>query len=209
MMQTSPAGVAALAAHEGIVRAPYLDSVGVWTIGIGHTAGAGDPKPAAMAKGVEISLAEVFAIFRRDIARFEADVNRAVKVPLKQHEFDALVSFHFNTGGIAKAKLTEALNRGDRAGAADGFMGWLKPPEIRRRREAEQRLFRDGVYPGGSVPIYGVTAKNKPGAVKDLIPAAAVAGLISGGSSTVDPIETRFAALEERIARLEMGRIAG
>ena len=40
-MKTSDAGLFALALHEGIVPAPYKDSVGVLTYGIGHTLGAG------------------------------------------------------------------------------------------------------------------------------------------------------------------------
>ena len=36
-------------------------------------------------------------------------------VPLAPHEFDALVSFHYNTGAIARAALTGAFNAGDRA----------------------------------------------------------------------------------------------
>ena len=31
--------------------------------------------------------------------------------------------------------------------------GWLKPAAIRSRREAERDLFRDGRYPGGTIPV--------------------------------------------------------
>jgi len=165
-MKTSDKGIYAIALHEGIVPAPYLDSVNVWTFGLGHTASAGAPNPATMPRGnpenVNAVLGEVFKVFRRDLAKFEKRVNDAVKVPLKQHEFDALVSFDFNTGGIHRAKITEHLNNGDRAAAARGFMGWLRPPEIRSRRESEMRLFRDGTYPTGLVSVFGVTAGNKP-----------------------------------------------
>ena len=165
-MRVSDRGIFALALHEGIVPAPYLDSVNVWTFGIGHTASAGAPNPATMPKGnpadLDAAIAEAFTVFRGDLALFEKRVNDAVKVNLKQHEFDALVSFDFNTGGIHRAKLTEHLNKGDRAAAADGFMGWLRPPEIKSRRESEMRLFRDGVYPSGNVAVFGVTAGNRP-----------------------------------------------
>jgi lysozyme len=156
-MQTSDRGLATLAGHEGIVLHPYRDSVGVWTIGIGHTAAAGAPNP----QGVQaMTVAEAMALFRRDVAKYEREVLSAVKVPLAQHEFDALVSFHYNTGGIAKAKLTAALNRGDRAGAAAGFMGWLKPPEIEGRRRAEQTLFAKGTYGDGFASVYTATDGN-------------------------------------------------
>ena len=45
-------------------------------------------------------LSEIFGIFTADLATFEKRVNKAVKVPVAQHEFDALTSFDFNTGGI-------------------------------------------------------------------------------------------------------------
>lgn len=33
-MRTSDQGLAFIVAHEGVVPAPYLDSVGVWTFGM-------------------------------------------------------------------------------------------------------------------------------------------------------------------------------
>lgn len=161
MNRVSPQGLAALALHEGIVQYPYLDSVGVWTVGVGHTVSAGAPDPAALPRGEPLPMERVAAIFARDIAKFERRVNDAVKVPLAQHEFDALVSFDFNTGGIHRAKLTASLNAGDRAAAAQGFMGWLRPPEIRSRREAERDLFLTGVYPKGSIPIWRADDKGR------------------------------------------------
>jgi hypothetical protein len=80
-------------------------------------------------------------------------------VPLAQHEFDALVSFDFNTGGIHRARLTHLLAAGRRAEAAEAFMGWSKPAEIVRRRRKEQALFRAGVYSSdGSAVLYPADA---------------------------------------------------
>lgn len=144
-MKTSLKGLIEIASHEGIITSAYLDSVGVWTVGIGHTAAAdGGVDPAKDKR--EFTIPEVFALFEKDIAKYEKRVNDAVKVPLQQHEFDALVSFDYNTGGIYKAKLTKLLNAGDRKGATAGFMGWLKPPEIKGRRTKEMNLFSSGVY---------------------------------------------------------------
>ncbi|MFG6573226.1 lysozyme [Sulfitobacter sp. 1A13353] len=159
-MKISDRGVLEVAEHEGIVPGPYRDSVGVWTWGVGHTAAAGGPNPAQMPRGmpvdVDAAVLDALALFDVDLDKYEARVNRAVKVPLKQHQFDALVSFDFNTGGIFAAKLTQALNRGDMSG--NGFMGWLKPKEIIKRRKAEQALFRTGDYDanGDSIPIWRV-----------------------------------------------------
>ena len=159
-MQMTDRGLLALVRHEGIVPGPYRDVKQVWTFGIGHTAAAGAPDPATMPRGMpadlDAGIREAFRAFRSDLARYEAAVLRAVKVPLEPHEFDALVSFHYNTGGIAKAALTRHLNAGDRAAAAAAFMGWLKPAAIRPRREAERDLFATGRYPTGTIPVWSV-----------------------------------------------------
>lgn len=169
-MKLSPSGVLEIAEHEGLVLGPYLDSVNVWTDGVGHTAAAGGPDPKAARKvdtrgwsdaQVRQQMLVALRQFDTDLDSYEARVNRAVKVPLKQHQFDALVSFDFNTGGILRAKLTEAINRGDMSG--EGFMGWLKPKEIIKRRRAEQALFRTGKHDanGDMIPVYDALGNGK------------------------------------------------
>lgn len=159
-MQMTDRGLLALVRHEGIVPGPYRDVKQVWTFGIGHTAAARAPDPAMMQRGMpadlDAGIREAIRVFRSDLARYEAAVLRAVKVPLMPHEFDALVSFHYNTGGIAEAALTRHLNAGDRAAAAAAFMGWLKPFALRSRREAERDLFAEGRYPTGTIPVWSV-----------------------------------------------------
>jgi lysozyme len=159
-MHMTDRGLLALIRHEGVVPGPYLDAKDVWTFGIGHTAAAGPPDPAQMPRGMpadlDAGIREAFRLFRTDLAAYEAEVLRAVKVPLAPHEFDALVSFHYNTGGIAKAALTRHLNAGNRAAAAQAFMGWLRPAAIRSRREAERDLFAEGRYPTGTIPVWPV-----------------------------------------------------
>ncbi len=154
-MKVSRQGIIEIAAHEGIVDMPYRDSKGIWTVGVGHTAKAGPPDPSKLPRGRRLPLSEIFRIFAGDLAAFETRVNKAVKVPVAQHEFDALVSFDFNTGGIDRATLVRHLNRGNRAKAATAFMNWSKPPEIIDRRSKEMELFRAGQYSsGGKVRIY-------------------------------------------------------
>ena len=159
-MQMTDRGLLALARHEGIVPGPYRDSTGTWTFGIDHTAAAGPPDPAMIPRGMpedlDAAIRGAFRLFRADLARYEADVQRAVTVPLEPHEFDALVSFHYNTSGIARAALTRHLNAGDRDAAANAFLNWRKPASIIPRREAERDLFRHGHYPGGTIPVWSV-----------------------------------------------------
>jgi lysozyme len=165
-MKVSDKGLLEIAEHEGIVPAPYLDSVGVLTYGIGHTKNAGGIDPAsmslAMPADIEGAIDHALEVFRIDVASYEARVNAAIKVPLAQFEFDALVSFDFNTGGIHRAKLSKRVNGGD-PDAADSFMGWLRPPEIRKRRTAEMDLFVTGNYDanGDKIPIWKTNSKGK------------------------------------------------
>ncbi|WP_245873179.1 lysozyme [Albidovulum inexpectatum] len=153
-------GLLAVARHEGIVPGPYRDSTGTWTFGIGHTAAAGPPDPVTLPRGMpddlDAAIREALRVFRTDLAHYEADVRRAVTVPLEPHEFDALVSFHYNTGGIARAALTRHLNAGNRVATADAFLNWRKPASIIPRRKAERDLFRDGRYPTGTIPVWSV-----------------------------------------------------
>jgi lysozyme len=164
-MRTTDRGLLALARHEGVVPAPYLDVKRVWTYGIGHTAAAGSPDPARMPRGMpadlDAGIAQAFRLFRSDLARYEAEVLRAVPLPLEPHEFDALVSFHYNTGAIARAALTRALNAGDRAAAGAAFMTWLRPASLRPRREAERDLFLHGRYPEGPIPVWAADAEGR------------------------------------------------
>ena len=166
-MKTSTRGLLALMNSEGVVLPSYKDSARVWTVGVGHTRAAGPPKPGP---GVSVTLKQAVALFRKDIKKYEAGVNRAVKVKIKQHEFDALVSFHYNTGGVARAKLTRKLNAGDRKGAAASFMGWVRPASLIGRRKKEQHLFATGDYGNiSTVQVYtAVTASGRPASAKNM-----------------------------------------
>lgn len=159
-MKTSDKGIAAIMRHEGIVPGPYFDSVGVQTYGVGHTAAAGHPNPAELPAGMpedlDAELKRVFEVFSADLLKYEMDVHNAIKVPVSQHEFDAAVSFHYNTGAIGRATWVKSLNAGDRDKAAKEIMNWTKPEEIIPRRQAEQRLFRDGIYPSEPIVVWQV-----------------------------------------------------
>ncbi len=148
-MKTSDRGIALIKAHEGLRLEAYPDPAHGWsvpTIGFGHTSAAGPPK---VERGMKITEAGADAILRQDLAKFERYVLDAVKVPLNQNEFDALVSFTFNLGpgNLRSSTLLRKLNAGDRAGAADEFLKWTRAggktlPGLVKRREAERALFR-------------------------------------------------------------------
>lgn len=147
-MKTSSAGRAAIIRHEGVRLAAYPDPATKgepFTIGVGHTSAAGPPK---VSKGMKITRAQADEILSRDLATFEKAVNSAVKVPLNQNEFDALVSFTFNVGAtnFKKSSVLRKLNAGDRAGAANAFLLWNKAAGkvmkgLTKRRKEERALF--------------------------------------------------------------------
>lgn len=147
-MKTSAAGRAAISRREGNELKAYKDSVGVLTIGVGHTSAAGAPK---VTSGMKITPAQSDEILSRDLAKFETVVNSAVKVPLSQNQFDALVSLAFNIGGGAfrNSTLVKKLNKKDYAGAADSFLSWNRAggkvlAGLTNRRKDERKQFLSG-----------------------------------------------------------------
>lgn len=174
-MKTSPAGRAAIARREGNLLTAYQDSKGIWTIGVGHTSAAGDPK---VTKGLKITAAQSDEILSRDLAGVEKTINRAIKVPLNQNEFDALVSFVFNVGGAAfrNSSLLRKLNAGDRQGAADQFLVWNKITKggkkvvldgLTRRRKEERVQFLKAVSVPAQKPILVEAKVPEPAAPSD------------------------------------------
>lgn len=111
-----------------------------WTIGWGST--GPDVRP-----GVSWTQAECDARFERDIQKYADAVSRAIGDTLtSQNMFDALVSFHYNTGAIGKATLTKLHNARDYAGAQREFAKWNKAAGhvmngLIRRRKAEADLY--------------------------------------------------------------------
>ena len=148
-MRVSPAGVDFIKRWEGLETRSYRDIANVWTIGYGHT--GPDVRP-----GATIAETEAAALLQRDLVSREESVARLVDVPLNQNEFDALVSFEFNTGGLARSTALKRLNEGDRLGAAEAFAWWNKAridgalqevEGLTRRRAAEAVLFLTPVRP--------------------------------------------------------------
>ena len=87
-LKTGDAGLNIIKLYEGFKSEAYLCPANVWTIGYGTTAGV---KP-----GMKIDRATADMWLRRDVELTEAAIKKLVKVPLKQYQFDALVSFVYN-----------------------------------------------------------------------------------------------------------------
>lgn len=144
-MVFSEKGKEMLCKSEGVLLNRYKDSVGKWTIGVGHliTGTENPPIPDRITKE------RMMELLSQDIRRFEDCVNKKVQSNLEQHEFDALVHFAFNigTGGFSKSTLLRLLNASeDKQIVAEQFMRWTKQKELTGRRKKEQKLFLRGIY---------------------------------------------------------------
>jgi lysozyme len=155
-MQTSAAGRKFIEGFEGLFLQAYDDAddhivqpgqrvYGTLTIGYGHTSAAGPPKVYI---GQVIDQPTADAILGADLASIEIEVGQLVKVPLNQNQFDALVSFQFNTGwlGHPGCSLLRALNGGNYNLADSDFMLYDEASGkvlvgLERRRAAEKTVF--------------------------------------------------------------------
>jgi len=105
-MKTSNKGIELIKKHEGLKLKAYLDPVGIWTIGYGHTGG--------VRSGDVITEAQAIDLLRADLATAERAVDSA-GLKINQNQFDALVSFTFNVG--------TGEGRGPKFGGPIGFLG--------------------------------------------------------------------------------------
>lgn len=120
----SPEGLDMIKHFEGLFLEAYKCPAGVWTIGYGHTGLR--HKDGTVYPGRRITEEKAEALLRRDMDYFEGRVAKLITVPLADHEFAALVSFDFNTGGLADSTLRRQLNSGNRSAAAEQFLRWNK-----------------------------------------------------------------------------------
>lgn len=149
-MQTSANGIASLEQEEGVVLRAYRDVVGVWTIGAGLTAASGVVKPKS---GMMITKAEASDLLSRALRlKYEPSVDAAMP-NAKQHEFDAGVGFHWNTGAIGRASWVIAWRaKKPRSEIRAGLLLWIKAggrvlPALTQRRDREAAMLLDAVYP--------------------------------------------------------------
>lgn len=117
---------------------------GTLTIGYGHTKAAAHK--LEMTLGLRVTEAEASEVLRDDLAPVEVDVNDLVKVPLGRHQFDALVSFKFNTGRLAGTGLLNRINANELDRVPAEFLKWVKAKGVvlkglQNRRRAEIELW--------------------------------------------------------------------
>ena len=142
-------GLAMIESFEGLSLKAYRDEAGVWTIGYGHTGLT--HRDGTVYEGRVITEKKADELLAYDMHQFEQRVRTLITPDLTQDQFDALVSFDFNTGGLTLAggkpsTLARMINAGDLFGAASQFDLWNKCAGkvlagLTRRRHAERDLF--------------------------------------------------------------------
>lgn len=161
MRTLTPRIVGEILQHEGLAREAYRDSVGVWTWSVGITDASGHKvaryrdNPQSIERCLEVFvwllttryLPAVLAAF----GPFEPE----------EHQLAGALSFHYNTGAIARASWLKRFLEGDSEAASKAILDWRRPPEILPRRRRERDLFFDAKWSGdGKVAVYEVS---KPG----------------------------------------------
>ena len=146
-MNVSKAGIALIKHHEGVRSRPYRCSANLWTVGVGHLIGDGKLLPDSWNR--TFTEAEIDGLLKSDLRRFELGVSKMLpNVPLRQCEFDCLVSFAFNLGlgTFQRSTLRQALLRGDKKAAMESLIKYCRAggkilKGLQNRRLDERALF--------------------------------------------------------------------
>ena len=140
-MRISEQGLDFIKSFEGLRLKSYQDSIGVWTIGWGHTRG--------VRKGQVITEAQAERFLRDDLEPIERQLTADLgEDGVLQCQFDALCSFCFNLGigAYMKSTLRKYVKAGRDADADREFGKWVHAggrvlPGLVRRRKAEAALY--------------------------------------------------------------------
>ena len=155
-MSLSPNGVKMIAQFEKFVSKPYLDMVGVWTIGYGNTyypnrtRVKNTDKPLTEPQAAKLKMDIINLDFAPAVNIMLAkEINKG---KISQNQFDALVSLAYNIGtnGLQGSSVIRHIKVGAMNKAADSFLLWNKGKVngtrrvikgLTNRREAERALF--------------------------------------------------------------------
>jgi len=94
-MKTSQSGIELIKLFEGCKLKSYKCPANVWTIGYGSTYYLDGSK---VLMGQKISQIEADMLLLKLLPKYEATVDRNIKVTVTQNQYDALVSFCWNCG---------------------------------------------------------------------------------------------------------------
>lgn len=143
LLHTSQDGLALLADLEGCRLRPYQCSAGVWTSGIGHTAGVTPARDITEREAATNLVADVLGTERR--------LAVCAPVEMPQYVYGAVVSFAFNvgTGAACRSTLVYFLNEKKWQQACDQLPRWVyvrgvKSTGLENRRQREREYCLKG-----------------------------------------------------------------
>ena len=145
-MKISSLGLELIKEFEGFSANAYLCPAKIPTIGYGNTFYSDGRK---VKLGEQISKTDALELLEKIANKDFADkIFSAIKVPVAQNQFDAMVSLAYNigTGSFLKSTLLKKVNAGDFTGAGKEFLRWNKAGGkevlgLTKRREREKQLF--------------------------------------------------------------------
>lgn len=130
---------------EGCRLCSYKDPVGIWTIGYGSTRLlSGNP----VIRNISISQEGADKLLETELKRLRDSLSGAIRVPVTEGQFVALIDFAYNCGegALRRSTLLKLLNAGKVVNAGYEFRRWTRAggielPGLVRRREAEKKIF--------------------------------------------------------------------
>jgi len=145
LLSTSKNGLEHIVKWEGLMLKKYICPAGKPTIGVGHVILPGENYQI-------ITREQALEILAKDIERFENAIKKHITISLNQNQFDAIVSFIFNTGegGIINTGVQQAINSGNFANVPANLEAWSKfkvngklkiNQGLLNRRKSEGQLF--------------------------------------------------------------------
>jgi len=151
-MTTSMDGMRIIAGFESFRDKAYKDVAGVPTIGFGTTV---YPNGTKVKMGDTCTKEQALMWKKNDIANFEKHINDIITVPMKQNQFDALVSLVYNIGPTAfkSGSVDDHINSGNIKTALEVWAKYNKArnpktgklevvPGLQNRRNAEIAYFK-------------------------------------------------------------------
>lgn len=145
-------GLSLLKSLEGFRNHPYLDSANIPTIGYGNTFYL-DGTRVTM-KDAPITQRQATDLLESVVERFEKEMKPSIKVKLKDHQWDALVSFTYNVGvhAFKTSTLLKVVNKDpeDYAEIERQMLRWIKAggkdnKGLRKRRNREFYYYKNNM----------------------------------------------------------------
>ena len=124
-MRASATLIAAIKKFEACELTAYQDSVGMWTIGYGHTAG--------VKKGDKITRYQAEQFLKEDLAKFEAVADKCKRLST-QGKYDAVLDFIYNCGpaNFNASTLKKYIESGRKAWEIqEEFLKWVYAKKVK------------------------------------------------------------------------------